>query len=230
MQWRSIARLARKTRATPHGSTTLPSLANTGDLEGAVANMRKALTLDPSDAAAESDLGSLLFEHGQAKEGYEHLKKAIAMAPNFPDAHNRLGLELIKTGRLDEAESELQKAVELSPESEEYRDQLGVRTGIKGEVRGSGDKSAKAVELSEGKDWKALDMLAHAYNSAGRFSEAEQSERKALELVVAQHDQNLEKNLRENLEHSTSSKTARGTDGSGRIRERLGAVRRSSEV
>ena len=173
--------------------------ANTGDIEGSVANMRKALALDPSDAAAESDLGSLLFEHGQAKEGYEHLKKAIAMAPNFPDAHNRLALELIKTARLDEAESELQKAVELSPESEEYRINLGYVLGSKGKYAEAVTNLQKAVELSEGKDWKPLDMLAHAYNSAGRFSEAEQSERKALELVVAQHDQNLEKNLRENL-------------------------------
>jgi hypothetical protein len=42
-------------------------------------------------------------------------------------------------------------------------------------------------------------MLAHAYSKVGRFAEAEESEKKALELVAGQLDQELEKNMRENL-------------------------------
>jgi Flp pilus assembly protein TadD len=175
------------------------SLANTGDLDGAVDNWRKALSLNPADAGAESDLGTTLFEKGQTQEGYEHLRKAIDLAPNFSDAHNRLGLELAKTGRLDEAESELQKAVALSPEAVEYRINLGYVMGSSGNYAGAVTNLQKAVELSSGKDWKPLDMLAHAYYTLGRFAEAEQSEKKALELVVAQHDPELEKTLRENL-------------------------------
>ena len=69
----------------------------------------------------------------------------------------------------------------------------------------------KAVQLSEGKDWKPLDMLAHAYNKAGRFAEAEQSEKKALELVVAQRDAELEKTLRQNLkQYEQQAGQARG--------------------
>src|SRR5271165_5261317 len=75
------------------------SQAQSGDLEGAVANFRKSLTIDPSDAGAEESLGTVLFEIGQAQEGYEHLRKAIDMAPDFAEAHNHLGWELGKTGR-----------------------------------------------------------------------------------------------------------------------------------
>jgi Flp pilus assembly protein TadD len=175
------------------------SLANTGDLDGAVVNWRKALSLNPADAGAESDLGTTLFEKGQTQEGYEHLRKAIELAPNFPDAHNRLGLELVKTGRLDEAESELQKAVALSPESEEYRINLGYVMASRENYAGAVTNLQKAVELSDAKDWKPLDMLAHAYSKVGRFAEAEESEKKALELVAGQLDQELEKNMRENL-------------------------------
>ncbi len=42
-------------------------------------------------------------------------------------------------------------------------------------------------------------MLAHAYSKTGRFAEAMKSERQALDLVVREHDQEVEKNLRENL-------------------------------
>jgi Flp pilus assembly protein TadD len=187
------------------------SLANTGDLDGAVANWRKALSLNPADAGAESDLGTTLFELGQIQEGYDHLRKAIELAPNFPDAHNRLGLELAKTRRLDEAESELQKAVELSPESEDYRINLAYVMAARENYTGAVIHLQKAVELSEGKDWKALDMLAHAYNKAGLFAEAEQSEKKALDLGVAQHDQELEKTLRQNLkQYEQQAGQARG--------------------
>ena len=176
------------------------SLANTGNLDGAVANWKKALALNPADAGAESDLGTVLFESGQAKEGYEHLRKAIELAPNFPDAHNRLGLELVKAGQLDEAESELQKAVTLVPESQEYRVNLGYVMASRGNLAGAITNLQKAVELSQAKDWKSLDMLARAYSTAGRFAEAVKAEQQALDLVAQQHDLEVEKNLRENLE------------------------------
>jgi Flp pilus assembly protein TadD len=176
------------------------SLANTGDLDGAIANWKKALVLNPADAGAESDLGTVLFEKGEIQEGYEHLRKAIEIAPNFSDAHNRLGLELAKAGQLDEAEGELQKAVSLSPETQEYRVNLGYLLASRGNIAGAITNLEKAVELSQAKDWKSLDMLAHAYNKAGHFAEAVKSEKQALDLVVQQQDQELQKTLRDNLE------------------------------
>jgi Flp pilus assembly protein TadD len=59
----------------------------------------------------------------------------------------------------------------------------------------------KAVELSEGKEWRCLDMLASAYNQVGRSADAIQSEQRAIQLAIQQHDERLEKYLRGNLEH-----------------------------
>jgi Flp pilus assembly protein TadD len=176
------------------------ALANTGDLDGAAANWRKSLALDPSDVGAEADLGTVLFEKGEAQEGYLHLRKAIDMAPNFPDAHNHLGWELAKAGRLDEAVDELQKAITLRPTSTEYLANLGYVMGLRGDFAGSVAAFQKVVELTEGKDWQYLDMLAHAYSKSGRSAEAIQSERQALDLAIQQHDEQLEKKLRGNLE------------------------------
>src|SRR5271165_6173862 len=86
------------------------SLANTGDPQGAVKSWQKALAIDPSDAGAEMDMGSVLFEQGQPLEGEEHLRKAVQLAPVFAEAHYRLGFELAKTGRMDEAVEELRQA------------------------------------------------------------------------------------------------------------------------
>ena len=176
------------------------SQAQSGDLEGAVANFRKSLTIDPSDAGAEESLGTVLFESGQAQEGYEHLRKAIDMAPDFAEAHNHLGWELGKTGRTDEAVVELQKAIELRPSSVEYHVNLGYVMGARGDFAGAVVILQKAVELSGGKDWRCLDMLASAYDKLGRPDDAVQTEHRAIDLAVQQHDEQLEKQLANNLE------------------------------
>jgi Flp pilus assembly protein TadD len=173
------------------------SLGLTGDLDGAVVNFRKSLTLDPSDAGTETGLGTALFENGQAQEGYEHLRKAIDMAPDFPDAHNQLGWELAKTGRMDEAVDQLQKAITLRPTSVEFRFNLGYVMGLRGDSAAAVAAFQKTVELSEGKDWQCLAALADAYNKAGRSAEAIQSAHQALDLVLQQHDEQLEKKLRD---------------------------------
>jgi Flp pilus assembly protein TadD len=58
----------------------------------------------------------------------------------------------------------------------------------------------KAVELSDGKDVRCLAALADAYDKAGRFPEAIQSARQAVDLAVQEHDQQLEQDLRNDLE------------------------------
>ena len=174
--------------------------ARTGDMDGAVASLRKSLALDPSDPGAEDSLGTMLVETGQAGEGYEHLRKAIEMAPKLPDPHNHLGWELAKTGRLDEAADELQEAITLNPASVEYRVNFGIVMGLRGDFAAAVAAFQKAVELSGAKDWRCLDLLAKAYNKTGRSDEAIQSEHQALDLVVQQHNDQLEKTLRGNLE------------------------------
>ena len=176
------------------------SLALTGDLDRAVVNFRKSLTLDPANAGTETGLGTALFEKGQAQEGYEHLRRAVDMAPDFPDAHNQLGWELAKTGRMDEAVDQLQKAISLLPTSVEFRFNLGYVMGLRGNFVGAVPSFQKAVELSEGKDWQCLAALADAYNKTGRNAEAIQSGQQALDLALQQHDQQLEKKLRGDLE------------------------------
>jgi Flp pilus assembly protein TadD len=56
-----------------------------------------------------------------------------------------------------------------------------------------------AVELSEGRSWEALAALAEVYGKAGRFTEAVQAARQALDLALQEHDAQLESSLREAL-------------------------------
>ena len=175
-------------------------LSQTGDLDGAVLNYRKSLSLDPSKAEVEADLGVALFKDGQAQEGYEQLQKAVEMDPGFADGYNDLATALAKMERVDEAVVEVQKAIALSPTSADYRYNLGFALELRGDVAGAVGAFQKAVELSDGKDVRCLAALADAYDKAGRFPEAIQSARQAVDLAVQEHDQQLEQDLRNDLE------------------------------
>ena len=175
------------------------SLANSGDTPGAVESWQKALSIDPGDAGAHLDLGTVLFEQGNFLDGEQHLRRAIELAPAFADAHFRLGFELGKANQMAEAVSELQRAVELRPDSVEYRVNYGYALGVNGNVSGALAEFKQAVELSGGKDWRSLDMLATAYYKSGDYANAVQTEKQAVELVREQNDLELQKRLESNL-------------------------------
>ena len=122
------------------------------------------------------------------------------MAPDFAEAHNHLGWELAKTGQTDEAVVELQKAIELRPASVEYHVNLGYVMAQRRDFASAAVVFEKAVELSGGQDWRCLDMLAGIYDALGRSGEAVQTEKRAVNLAVQQHNEPLEKHLESNLE------------------------------
>jgi Flp pilus assembly protein TadD len=166
----------------------------------AVVNWRKALTIDASDSSAETDMGMVLFDSGHKEEGFEDLRKAVEMAPNFSEGHSHFGLALAKMNRMDEAVDQFQKAIELDPKSVEYRFNLGYTRKSRGDFAGAVAPLQKAVDLSEGKNWQCLAELADAYEHLGRSAEAVQSEQRALDLAVQEHDEKLANKLRGDLD------------------------------
>lgn len=175
------------------------SLANNGDLEEAIATWRKSLALKPDSAATETDLGTVLFDSGNKQEGMEHLQRAVNLDPKLPDGHNHYGMALAESGQGEAAVEQLQKAIELLPSSVEYRFNLGYVLESRGDYAGAVAPLEKAVELSEGKDWHCLAELARTYDNTGRSVQAVDAERKAVDLAVQEHNEELATNLRKIL-------------------------------
>ena len=173
----------------------------------AIEAWRKALVIDARDGSAETDMGMVLFDSGHTDEGYEALQKAVEIAPEFPIGHNHLGLALAKMKRTDEAVGQFQKAIELDPKSTEYRFNLGYVLESRGDFAGAVAPFEKAVELSGGKNWQCLSELAKTYDRLGRFSEAAESERQALDIAVQGHDDKLAEKLRADLDRYQHSGT-----------------------
>jgi tetratricopeptide (TPR) repeat protein len=93
-------------------------LLRSGDDKG-LAELRRAVELDPDDVMAHLELAFELLLHGDYAEAKEHATKAVARAPALFAAHNALGRALVELGELDAGIRELEEAVRLAPESAE---------------------------------------------------------------------------------------------------------------
>src|SRR4051812_1340960 len=85
-----------------------------GQYGEAIAEMKKAETLDPLSLIINADLAELLLLAHSYDESIEQSRKTIAMDRNFALAHNQLGQVLLQKHRINEAIAELQKATALS--------------------------------------------------------------------------------------------------------------------
>ncbi len=176
------------------------ALEQSGQLDEAVTYYRKSLALNADSPAVEADLGVALFEKGLPDEAAEHLRRAVEMAPNFPDAHSKYGTLLAKLGKLDEAIRQIEWAARLSPDSVEYQFNLGFAMGLRGDFASAIAALEKAAQLGGGKDYRCLTTLATAYYKTGRQADAIETIRKAVDLAAAEHNVQLEQNMRGMLE------------------------------
>jgi TolB-like protein/DNA-binding winged helix-turn-helix (wHTH) protein/Flp pilus assembly protein TadD len=88
-----------------------------GRYDEAIAEMRKAETLDPLSLIINADLAELLLLAHSYDDSIRQSRKTIEMDPNFALAHNQLGQAYLQKQMHEEAVAELQKAVQLSGDS-----------------------------------------------------------------------------------------------------------------
>jgi TolB-like protein/DNA-binding winged helix-turn-helix (wHTH) protein/Flp pilus assembly protein TadD len=96
-----------------------------GRYDEAIAEMRKAESLDPLSLIINADLAELLVLAHSYDESIQQSRKTIEMDPNFALAHNQLGQAYLQKHMYDEAVAELKKAVQLSGGSPTFIANLG---------------------------------------------------------------------------------------------------------
>jgi protein O-mannosyl-transferase len=80
--------------------------------------LRRAITEDPQNSAAYSNLGNALQNAGRLNEALEAYRSALTTSAGHVPAetHNDFGVALARTGRLDEAIVQFQEAIRLKPD------------------------------------------------------------------------------------------------------------------
>jgi len=99
--------------ATAHQWYAL-QLSLLGRFDEAIAEMRKAESLDPLSLIISANMADVLFAAHRYDEAIQQSRKAIDMDPNFAISHYELGQALAQKKMYNAAIAELQKANELS--------------------------------------------------------------------------------------------------------------------
>jgi len=96
-------------------------LREAGRYNESVQQYQALLELQPGNAAAHFQVGTLYGELNQLDTCLDHLLLAVAAMPEYPEAHTKLGLGLALQGKLKEAESHFKTALTLDPTDSQAR-------------------------------------------------------------------------------------------------------------
>ncbi len=172
------------------------ALSRTGKLDEAVDALSRSVAIRPSNAMAQSNLAAALLEKGQTDQAVEHIEIALQADPEFSDALNMLGIVLARAGKLDEGIEHLEKAVKNTPDSPEYRFNLGRILAARGRFAEAIPHFEEAVKLTGGAEPQSLGMLSAMYAEVGRFDQAAEVARRALDLALRTNDNDTAQKLR----------------------------------
>jgi protein O-mannosyl-transferase len=171
-------------------------LMQQGDVDEAIPHFQKALEIDPGHAEAQNNFGNALRQKGRVDEAIAHYQKALQITPDTASIHFNLANALLQKGRAGEAIVQFQESLKIEPADPRVQNSLAwlLATCPQAPLR----NGARAVELARqanasngGENPDVLHTLAAAYAEAGRFSEAVDTARHALELAGAQSNTEL---------------------------------------
>jgi tetratricopeptide (TPR) repeat protein len=145
----------------------------------AIAPLRDAALLQPSNAIIQHDLGLACLEVGRVPDAIAALQRAVAIDPRYTDAHFRLGIALEKLGNIGEALAAYDRATQLMPSLTEAWFRAG------------------ALVYTLGHVGEAIGCFRRAAATGGRTSFGRLG--KARALVIEDRNQEAEQVLREML-------------------------------
>ena len=150
---------------------------------------RQIVQIAPDAPAAHIRLGTLLEKESAHEEAIRHFRRAVELGPGRADALLDLGIALERQGEFAEAAVHLKAAVRCAPAWVDPRDELAWLLATSPDPTSRDPAEAlrladRAVEMTGRGDPNVLDTQAAAQAAAGRFDQAVQTARVALELAL----------------------------------------------
>jgi tetratricopeptide (TPR) repeat protein len=158
------------------------------NLNAAHQDYQRAIELDPNLAVAHRGCGRVCQLLGNLDQAVGHYDAAVQLAPNDAYAAACRADLLTDVGRYSDALTEYDRAMQLDPNSSQANCGLAwlLATCPDSALRNPElaiERAKQAIELSGAKDAVSYDSLAAAEASAGDFTAAMQSIRRAIELA-----------------------------------------------
>ncbi len=165
--------------ATAHHFRALNLMAM-GQADLAIAEMKKAQTLEPLSLIINTNLGWMLYFARQYDQAIEQYQKTLEMDKNFYPARFRLGQAYLQAGSIEEAVKEFQQAVTLSERKARPLALLGFAYGLSGNRTQAEKMLEELNELSKKRYVSSLE-IARIYASLGEKDQVFECFNKAVE-------------------------------------------------
>jgi len=177
--WRDTV-IKRPSNASAHNNLGCV-LKDQNRIPEAVAELNRALQLEPDQAEAHYNLAAALLQTGDVAGAIAQFREAVRDQPDYAAAHNNLGAALTQAGQPAEAIPEYEAALRLKPDYPPAHDNLG--TALAEMNRGPEAIAQFREALREDPDYaEAHCNLGAALAQAGKLSEAVAEYEAALRL------------------------------------------------
>jgi DNA-binding transcriptional MerR regulator len=124
-----------------------------GDLLAAEAAYAQALALQPTLAAAHTNLGNLLYRRGDAQSARAAFERALELEPNQPEARYNLGNVLEDMGETELAIAELRRVCWTHPDFADAHYNLGLMLARLGGIAQAQEHLERYTELDRTSEW-----------------------------------------------------------------------------
>ncbi|HJQ31092.1 MAG TPA: tetratricopeptide repeat protein [Pyrinomonadaceae bacterium] len=158
--------------AEGHASLALVKAYFERDPDGADAEFRRAIELDPSYATAHHWYSDFLATLGRGDEALSEAERAGELDPLSPIISTTVGERLYFARDYNRAEEQLRRTLELDPDFIPARFVLGVVYVKQGRRAAAVAELKRARELARGGDPRVTAALGQAYALSGRKAEA----------------------------------------------------------
>ncbi|MBP1737974.1 MAG: hypothetical protein H6Q48_267 [Deltaproteobacteria bacterium] len=133
----------------------------------ALAELNKAIEIDPSNAEAYYWRGRTLVSMGRLDQGVDDFKTAVKFKPDYAEAYDNLGWLASKRGEVDEGIAYLTKSIELKPENAWAFYNRSRMFFSKGDVAGAMRDAEKACSLGYQDGCKAYEAYKNSSREGG---------------------------------------------------------------
>ncbi len=164
------------------------ALAEKGQMDQAIVHYQEALRLLPSFSEAHISLGNAFLSQGQGDQAEFHYAEAVRLRPHYAKAHFNLGVALALQDKMDQAVLQYREAIRLKPNYAQALNNLAwiLATAAERKLRdgpASVHLAEQANQLTEYNEPEMMNTLAAAYAEVGRFPDAIQAAREAMDLA-----------------------------------------------
>ena len=155
------------------------------DFEGALAEYRAALEIDPHLAPVRNNLGFLLERRGELDEAAEAYRKALESDPSYPLPYFNLGDLLLQGGRAEQAAAAYNAGLSVAPFNLQARYNFGTALAAAGRRAEAAETFRRLLQVAPGHPG-ALNNLAWllADPESGELREPEEAVRLAEQALA----------------------------------------------